>query len=172
MSAAPPAQEEPASRTDTNAIAAQLGREPRGVAGIAHRCPCGNPDTVATEPRLPDGTPFPTTYYLTCPRLTGVVSTLEATGLMREMTDRLDVDSELASAYRAAHDAYLRQRQQRADVPEIAGISAGGMPVRVKCLHALVAHSLAAGPGVNQLGDEALAALPAWWADGPCVSSP
>jgi len=169
VSAAPPAREEPARRSDVDAIAAQLGREPRGVAGIAHRCPCGNPDTVATEPRLPDGTPFPTTYYLTCPRLTGAVSTLEASGLMREMTERLAADPEFALAYRAAHEAYVRQREQRGEVAEIAGISAGGMPARVKCLHALVAHSLAAGPGVNPLGDETLAALPAWWADGPCV---
>ena len=172
MTAAPFAPEEPARPTDVDAIAAQLGREPRGVAGIAHRCPCGNPDTVATEPRLPDGTPFPTTYYLTCPRLTGAVSTLEASGLMRDMGDRLGGDPQLASAYRAAHEAYLRQRVHRADVPEIAGISAGGMPTRVKCLHALVAHSLAAGAGVNPLGDEALIKLPRWWADGPCVRAP
>jgi hypothetical protein len=111
-------------------------------------------------------------YYLTCPRLTGAVSTLEASGLMRAMTERLEADPELASAYQAAHEAYLAQRRQRADVPEIAGISAGGMPSRIKCLHALVAHSLAAGPGVNQLGDEALAALPWWWTDGSCVTSP
>jgi hypothetical protein len=101
--------------------------------------------------------------------LTGAVSTLEASGLMRDMGDRLGSEPRLATAYRAAHEAYLRQREQRADVPEIAGISAGGMPTRVKCLHALVAHSLAAGPGVNPCGDEALAALPWWWASGPCV---
>jgi hypothetical protein len=33
------------------------------------------------------------------------------------------------------------------------------MPDRVKCLHVLIAHSLAKGPGVNPLGDEALATL-------------
>lgn len=161
--------EQPARPADLGAVADQLGREPRGVTGIAHRCPCGRPDTVATQPRLSDGTPFPTTYYLTCPRLTGAVSTLEASGLMREMSDRLACDPALAAAYRAAHEAYLDQRERRGDVPEIAGISAGGMPTRVKCLHALVGHALAAGPGVNPLGDEALAALPAWWAEGACV---
>lgn len=163
-------REQPASEPELLVLAAQLGREPRGVAGVAHRCPCGHPDTVATRPRLPDGTPFPTTYYLTCPRLTGAVSTLEASGLMREMTERLATDAGLAAAYRAAHEAYLAQRQRRDDVPQIAGISAGGMPTRVKCLHALVGHALAAGPGVNPLGDQALAALPPWWADGPCVA--
>jgi len=28
---------------------------------------------------------------------------------------------------------------------------------------------LAAGPGVNPLGDEALQRLPDWWTSGPCV---
>jgi len=43
------------------------------------------------------------------------------------------------------------------------------MPDRVKCLHSLVAHSLAAGEGVNPLGDEALAKLPEWWQNGNCL---
>jgi hypothetical protein len=153
-------------------VAEQLQREPRGVVGVAHRCACGLPDVVETAPRLPDGTPFPTTYYLTCPRATAAVSTLESTGLMREMTERLAEDADLAAGYRAAHDDYLRRRAALGDVPEIQGISAGGMPTRVKCLHVLVGHALAAGPGVNPLGDEALAALPEWGANGPCVDVP
>src|SRR4051794_14473096 len=157
---------------DLAAIGDQLGREPRGVVGVAHRCPCGRPDVVATTPRLPDGTPFPTTYYLTCPRAAGAIGTLEASGLMREMTARLADDPELAAGYRAAHEDYLRRRAELGEVPEIAGVSAGGMPDRVKCLHVLVGHALAAGPGVNPLGDEALAALPPWWTDGPCVPGP
>jgi uncharacterized protein len=154
---------------DIDAVSAQLGRPARAVRSIAHRCPCGLPDVVETEPRLPDGTPFPTTYYLTCPRATSAVSTLEASGMMREMSARLDTDSDLAAAYEAAHHDYLARRKALGDVPEIAGVSAGGMPNRVKCLHVLVAHSLAAGRGVNPLGDEARDALPQWWAAGPCV---
>lgn len=136
---------------------------------MAHRCPCGNPDVVETAPRLPDGTPFPTLYYLTCPRAASAIGTLEASGLMAEMTQRLAEDPELAAGYTQAHEAYLARRSALGQVPEIDGISAGGMPSRVKCLHVLVAHALAAGPGVNPLGDEALALLPDWWADGPCV---
>ena len=154
---------------DLAAVRSQLGRVPRGVAAVAHRCPCGHPDVLRTEPRLPDGTPFPTTYYATCPRLTGAISTLETSGMMREMTERLDRDPELASAYAAAHEDYLRRRGELGDVAEIEGVSAGGMPSRVKCLHVLVGHSLAVGPGVNPLGDEALEALGSWWAAGPCV---
>jgi uncharacterized protein len=155
---------------DRVAVAAQLGRVPRAMRAVAHRCPCGLPDVVETSPRLAEGTPFPTLYYLTCPRASSAVGRLEASGVMREMADRLRSDSELASAYRAAHEAYLARRVELGDVPEIDGVSAGGMPIRVKCLHALLAHSLAAGPGVNPLGDEVRAAIGEWWAAGPCVS--
>jgi hypothetical protein len=154
---------------DLAAIGAQLGRRPRAVREVAHRCPCGLPDVVATEPLLADGTPFPTLYYLTCPRAVSAVGALEASGLMREMTERLAVDEKLAAVYERAHRAYLADRESVRPVAEIAGVSAGGMPDRVKCLHALLAHALAAGPGVNPLGDETLALVADWWADGQCV---
>jgi hypothetical protein len=125
---------------------------------------------VITEPRLPDGTPFPTTYYLTCPRAASLIGTLEGSGLMREMEARLRDDPHLAAAYRAAHESYLADRQALGEVPEIAGVTAGGMPDRVKCLHVLAAHALARGRGVNPLGDEVLDRLGEWWADGPCVA--
>ncbi len=155
---------------DLSAVEAQLGRPSRGLRRVAHRCPCGSPDVVETSPRLPDGTPFPTVFYLTCPRAASAIGTLEAGGMMREMTERLGADDDLRAAYLAAHERYLAAREAIQPVPEIAGVSAGGMPDRVKCLHVLVAHSLAEDPGVNPLGDEALAALPQWWSAGPCVT--
>lgn len=157
------------THTDEALIGEQLGRRPRELVGVAHRCPCGNPDVVATLPRLGDGSPFPTYYYLTCPRAASAIGTLEAAGVMAEMTDRLGVDTLLGAQFQEAHEAYLADRSEHGVVDQIAGVSAGGMPNRVKCLHALVAHALAAGPGVNPLGDEALAMLGAWWASGPCV---
>ncbi|PKW27448.1 DUF501 domain-containing protein [Phycicoccus duodecadis] len=166
----PPAPPVPPTAADLDAVTRQLGRPVRGVAEVGHRCPCGEPDVVRTEPRLPDGTPFPTSFYATCPRLTGAVSTLESRGVMREMSERLDADPELRAAYRAAHADYLTRRAELGDVPEVAGVSAGGMPTRVKCLHVLVAHSLSAGPGVNPLGDEALAMLGPWWERHPCAA--
>ena len=154
---------------DLLAIAHQLGRTPRDVHAIAHRCPCGKPDVVETPPRLADGTPFPTFYYATCTRLTAAISTLESSGMMAEMQERLETDLTLVGQYRAAHDDYLAARAALGmDVPEVNGISAGGMPDRVKCLHSLIAHSLGAGAGVNPLGDEALEALPEWWKANPC----
>lgn len=166
--------DEELSEADATDVANQLGRELRGQTRVAHRCPCGAVDVVATAPRLPDGTPFPTTFYLTCPRATGAVSTLESEGVMRDFAAELADDPQLAEQYRAAHRAYLERRAELAeqwqlDVPEIDGVSAGGMPDRVKCLHVLAGHALACGPGVNPLGDQTLRRLPEWWSRGRCV---
>jgi hypothetical protein len=155
------------SPSDQRIIAEQLQRSPRSVLGVAHRCPCGNPDVVRTAPRLTDGTPFPTLYYLTCPRLASAIGRLESEGVMREMEDLIASDAQVAAAYRQAHDDYLQDRERDGVVPEIAGISAGGMPDRVKCLHVLVAHSLAAG---NPIGDLIRERLEPWWTAGSCVS--
>jgi uncharacterized protein len=163
------------SAGDLAAVAAQLRRRPRGVRAVAHRCRCGLPDVIETAPRLPDGTPFPTLYYLTCPRAAAAVGRLEAAGLMREMTGRLAAEPGLRRDYQAAHQDYLTRRDRAAraagiePLPASAG-SAGGMPDRVKCLHALVAQELAV-PGSNPLGREALLAAGSWWLPVRCVAA-
>ncbi|HKR69491.1 MAG TPA: DUF501 domain-containing protein [Streptosporangiaceae bacterium] len=161
---------------DLAAVSRQLGRTPRGARAVAHRCPCGLPDVIETPPRLPDGTPFPTLYYLTCVRACAAASRLEASGMMREMTERLRADPKLRSAYLSAHRDYAERRGAVAAATGVEPLpadapTAGGMPDRVKCLHALVAHELAV-PGTNPLGREALTAMGEWWAAGPCVDVP
>ncbi|MFM6968363.1 MAG: DUF501 domain-containing protein [Microbacteriaceae bacterium] len=146
----------PATDRDLEIMQAQLGRPMRDVVGIAARCVCGAPTVVSTKPRLGDGTPFPTFYYLTHPAATAALSTLEANGFMAAEQAKLADDDELRTAYENAHRAYIADRDKFGEVSEIDGISAGGMPVRVKCLHALAGHSLAAGAGVNPIGDAAL----------------
>lgn len=144
------------TQADIEALGQQLGRVPRGVVAIAARCVCGRPAVVQTAPRLDDGSPFPTTFYLTLPGAVYGCSALEATHYMDELNQRLAEDEQLAAVYAQAHQAYLAEREKLGQVDEIAGISAGGMPTRVKCLHALVGHSLAAGAGVNPIGDIAI----------------
>lgn len=190
--ASPVAQEAQAahvSQADLAVVAAQLGREPRGVVDIAYRSPDGVPAVVKTAPQLPDGTPFPTLFYLTDPRLTAEASRLESAGVMRQMSARLVTDSALAADYRVAHEAYLAERNAMADLG--TDFSGGGMPDRVKCLHVLIAYALAKGPGHVRLGDEAVAlaatgqlrgtAIPATWpttaelgvdADGSSLAAP
>jgi hypothetical protein len=157
----------PITPEEREVVARQLGRPPRALRAVAHRCPCGQPDVVQTSPRLEDGTPFPTLYYLTCPRASAAASRLESTGRMREWQADLGTDPELAAGYRAAHEAYLAERDALGELP--TRNTAGGMPDRVKCLHALAAHALAAGPGVNPVGDRAVAEMGEWWANGPCA---
>ena len=162
---------EPVTEADKAIIAEQLGRPPRALRAVAARCPSGHPSVVQTNPRLEDGTPFPTLYYLTCSHLASLVGGLEARGVMREMTARLDEDAELAAAYQRAHESYLAER----DALDPLGheVSAGGMPRRVKCLHVHLAHTLARGPGVNPFGDETLELLrELGWPDGPCAAVP
>ena len=154
-----------ASARDLAILSAQLGRPVRDVVGIPARCVCGAPTVVSTRPRLADGTPFPTFYYLTHPAATAAVSRLEAAGRMAQL--QLALEGDLATAYRAAHESYLADRGVHGSPDEIAGVSAGGMPERVKCLHALVGHSLAAGPGVNPIGDIALAEC--GWSPAVCA---
>jgi hypothetical protein len=158
------------SAADLAVVAAQLNRPPRATRQVAHRCSCGLPDVVETSPRLADGAPFPTLYYLTCPKARSAIGRLEASGLMREMTERLATDDSLAARYSDAHADYLIRRD--AIEPLGTTVSAGGMPRRVKCLHVLAAHALAAGPGVNPFGDEVLAVLTDWGAAGRCVEPP
>ena len=169
---APPAPTPPTGvrAADLEALRAQLGREPRGVVAIAARCACGRPAVVRTAPRLPDGSPFPTTYYLTHPAAVRGCSTLEAEHLMEDFNARLRADPALAAASARAHEDSLARRAELGAPREIDGVSAGGMPARVKCLHALLGHALAAGPGVNPIGDLTLAALRerGLWDDRSC----
>jgi hypothetical protein len=137
------------------------------MRAVAHRCGCGLPDVVETNPRLEDGTPFPTLYYLTCPRAAAMIGTLESSGLMAQMTQRLQDDPAAQAAYTAAAEDYIARRDAHGVLTDVP--AQGGMPTRVKCLHVLVAHSLAVGEGVNPFGDEALALLDDWSKRGPCV---
>ncbi|PZO70866.1 MAG: DUF501 domain-containing protein [Kocuria palustris] len=163
---------------DMQVLARQLGRPVRDVVEIPARCACGNPLVAATAPRLSGGTPFPTVYYLAHPVITAAVSRLEAEGAMYGMTDRLGEDEQLAASYQRSHEDYLARRERigaiagSGEVPEIDGISAGGMPTRVKCLHVLVGHSLSAGPGVNLLGDETLELIAETWSPQICRCDP
>jgi len=159
---------QPVTDVDREALTRELGRPPRGLLAVAYRCDHDVPAVVQTSPRLPDGTIFPTMFYLCCRSVTAAVSRMEASGLMRAMTVRLATDEGLAQAYRHAHLAYLRHRNDLCDLGN--DITAGGMPDRVKCLHVLVAHSLAVGRGVNPLGDEAVDGLAEYCrGQPPCV---
>lgn len=145
---------------DVAIVEQQLGRFPRGMVAVGARCVCGNPLAVVTRPLVDGKIPFPTTCYLTSPQAVKAVSKLEAAGDMAQYSEQVS-KGEMREQYEAAHRAYLAFRDEIARIlgdsqEHIVGISAGGMPVRVKCLHAVVGQSLVMGPGVNPVGDDVL----------------
>ncbi len=149
---------EPATEHDIALVERQLGRYPRGMVAVGAHCVCSRPLAVITRPLLPGGIPFPTTCYLTSPEAVKAASHAEAAGVMAQYTERLANDEQLREAYAHAHEQYLAFRHELAvrlgdDETHIEGISAGGMPVRVKCLHALLAQTLVMGSGINPIGD-------------------
>ena len=156
--------DQPATEHDIAVVERQLGRYPRGMVAVGARCVCGRPLAVVTRPLLPGDVPFPTTCYLTGPEAVKAISHIEAEGKMKEYNDLLAEDDDLKAAYERAHELYLAFRHEIAvamgDSEEhIEGTSAGGMPVRVKCLHALLAQTLVMGEGANPIGDTALEAI-------------
>ena len=169
---------EPMTADDATTVAAQLQRPARGVVGVAHRCRCGKPDVVATQPRLPDGTPFPTTYYLTCPHLVAAVSRLEAAGGVERWSEAVGRDPELAADLERATEEQRELRKAlaagRTGRDEGAslelGIGGSANPGRLKCLHAHAAFALA-NPGYL-LGEGVLAEVEPLWPSQHCCSEP
>lgn len=121
---------------------------------------------VRTSPVLEDGTPFPTLYYLVCPMAVRAIGRLEAHGRMAALNSQLAQDPALAAEYRGAHSRYVAQRNQFAVLEQTQ--SAGGMPERVKCLHALYAHECADANPIGAIVREEIEPL---GCPRPCVSS-
>ena len=155
---------QPATEEDIAVVQRQLGRYPRGMVAVGARCVCGRPLAVITRPVLPGGIPFPTTCYLTSPEAVKAASHVEAAGVMQQYNEMLAADEHLSASYGTAHQLYLAFRHELAvrlgdSEDHIEGTSAGGMPVRVKCLHALLAQALVMGPGANPIGDMVLSRI-------------
>ncbi|MFN2556045.1 MAG: DUF501 domain-containing protein [Nitriliruptorales bacterium] len=147
-------------------VSAQLGRPARGDIAVAHRCIYGLPTVVRVSPRLEDGTPFPTVFWLVCPLARRRVGRMESEGSMTAVNQRLARDSTLAAGYEAAAERYIAFRD-RIDAPLPGTPAAGGMPTYVKCLHVQVAHFLATGD--NPVGAGTYHELAPMPCPGPCV---
>ena len=151
---------------DRRLIEAQIGRDVRGSVAVAARCRYGLPAVVRTAPLLPDGTPFPTLYWLACPAARVAVGRLEAAGWNAVLSERVASDPDLAAAHATAHRDYLAQRDAMALLPGAPGV--GGLPGRVKCLHALYAHQ--AATGADPIGRVVSQAVDPVDCPGPCVT--
>ena len=158
----------PMDARDAALAAAMIGRPLRGRSATAVRCGWGLPAVMRVDPALGDGTPFPTTFWLSCPVASKAVGRLEASGVMNDLNDRLRTDDELAAEYAAASERYVAARNQLGP-PVPRDDSAGGMPVRVKCLHTLYGHYLATRDNpIGQWVAEQVEPLPC---AAPCVTA-
>jgi hypothetical protein len=130
---------------------------------VAARCAYGFPAVTEQAPFGPDGEPFPTTYYLTCPWLVSGIARLEAGGGVERFSHLADSDPELG---RSLADADEEQRRLR---PELdVGIAGTRSRENLKCLHAHAAFALARPD--YELGDRILAeAGERWCPDARCA---
>lgn len=169
-----PWKEEPSER-DRLVLREQLGRPLRGEVRVVSRCPFGKPRVIGTPPLLPDGTPFPTLFWLTCPMLVKDVSRMESGDLRSLLRERLR-DADFADRLKRAEEDYAEERlrwaedeRQRELVREVfSGRMGIGGTVRggVKCLHAHLAHYLAGFD--NPVGEEVFRELPPSRCRGNC----
>ena len=154
----------PATAEEKEEAARGLGREPDGMAAVGARG-WGRVLAAVVSPSVRSH-PFPTVFYLVDRDLSRRASQLESAGAMRGWNLRLEKESDLKSDYLRAHLMYLCFRDEVGRIlgapPFPSRISAGGMPDRVKCLHALLAQSLVMGPGINPIGDETAREVGAW----------
>lgn len=145
---------QPATARDRKAIEHQLGRPPRALAGVAARCALGGPSVIAQHPYDGDGTPFPTTFWLSCRVLVRAVGELESRGGIAELEAELAARPGLRRS-RAHADARVGAVRSglAGDGPRADGGAAlaasldGGRPAApLKCLHAHAAVALGAPP--------------------------
>lgn len=138
---------------DAAVVAVQIGRSPRARSEVVARCHLGLPVVIKVPPRLDDGTPFPTLYWLTCPLATTRIGRLEGAGGVRRMEAKAESDPAFAGALETAHESYREERETLVTDdggPQATG-GVGGSRQGVKCLHAHYAHT--AGGGSNPVGD-------------------
>ena len=125
--------------SDRAVVAVQIGRPPRSTIDVVARCHLGLPVVIAVPPRLDDGTPFPTRYWLTCPLAVRRIGRREAIGGVRAAEERIDQDPVLAARHRAATERYAAERDSHLaptnTAPRPSG-GIGGARAGVKCLHA------------------------------------
>jgi exopolyphosphatase / guanosine-5'-triphosphate,3'-diphosphate pyrophosphatase len=112
---------------------------------VVARCGPGHPLVIRNHPIDPGGNPFPTLFWLTCPEAVKAVSRLESAGWIKRLNDQSEVDPDLRTGLRRAHEAYARARGELLPGAERWG-GVGGTERGLKCLHAHYAHYLAGGP--------------------------
>ena len=148
-------------------LISRKGRLLRGVLGIAARCPAGHAAVITCSPlqrqrgRL---VPFPTLYWLVCPRLCRTLANLERSGVIKQLEAEIAGDATFFAAISKDHDDYIARRwaalsREERDLVERESLmekmrsrGIGGIMnhATVKCLHTHFAHHLACGSTIGR----------------------
>lgn len=155
------------STEDLTIIGQQIGREPQGIVNIAARAKNGVP-LVLQMRSVVDNKPFPTLYWLCGKDLGKAIGTIETSGWVKSIEQRLQDEEELREAFLANQLAYA-QKRKREMLPEdaakleqfgltetFAKYGIGGILQwdKVRCLHMQYAQHLVDGNVIGQLLDE------------------
>lgn len=139
----------PLSEKDIKIVSRQLGRKPKNITKIVHRCSYGFPVVIESYSVL-EGKPFPTIYWLTCPYLRYQISKLESNGGVTKFENLLSKSSKLYAEHVSAHlkskkrAIELAQNAPSSVIERLSNCGMGGITdfEHIKCLHMHVAYHI------------------------------
>lgn len=156
---------------DKEIVEVQLKRKVRSHIDIRSRCHLGLPVVTFVPPNLDDGTPFPTTYWLTCPLLVQRVSSLEASGMVKVFDEMIQKRGALRNLWKERQKTYEEERKLLEDdsthISPEGGVA--GTSDHIKCLHAHLADYLATGK--NPIGKNIESLIGGCDCTVPCVNT-
>jgi hypothetical protein len=155
---------------DRAVVEIQIGRPPRSIVTVGVRCHLGLPIVIDVPPILDDGTPFPTTHWLTCPLAMVRVSRLESDGGVRDADALIASNPVAAEAFDDAMNRYRLRRDSLIPTDWDGPLPSGGVAGSqggVKCLHAQYADT--ASGSENPIGSDVASKIEPLECTVPCV---
>ena len=101
---------------DKKIVEAQIDRSLRSNVTVSSRCHLNLPAAIKVPPNLDDGTPFPTTYWLTCPMYNKKIGSLESQGLIAELDNEILNNPNLKAEWSKRQISYQQERENSHDL--------------------------------------------------------
>ena len=151
-------------------VETQLNRSLRSKVDVVASCHFNLPAVIKVPSNLDDGTPFPTSYWLTCPMYNKKVGSLESQGLIKELDKQLNENKDLNQQWAERQKSYEEERNRENKNKEnlinpTGGV--GGAKESIKCLHSHLADELATQK--NIIGKIVLESVGSFNCEEPCI---
>ena len=156
---------------DSKIVEQQIGRKLRTDSEVSCRCHFNIPAVIKVPPKLDDGTPFPTTYWLTCPMYNKKIGSLESHGLIKELDKEIINNPELKKQWKSRQISYEQERErlETKDMGPKASGGVGGATESIKCLHSHTADELSTGQ--NVIGKIVIESIGGFNCEEMCINS-